>query len=53
MTDEPMRVRGRARLLRLSAVTGASGAAAVLLGACSRRSPSTLDPHGSAAARIN
>ena len=31
----------------------AAGAASSSLGACSRHSPSTLDPHGSAAARIN
>jgi cytochrome c oxidase subunit 2 len=42
---------GRPSPRRRAAV--AASAAALGLGACSRRSPSTLDPHGSAAARIN
>ena len=40
------RVKAALRLAR-------PAAGALVLGACSRRAPSTLDPHGSAAARIN
>src|SRR5205807_2266226 len=50
---EPAMTEPRARRARAALRLAGPAAGVVVLGACSRRAPSTLDPHGSAAARIN